>query len=95
MDAAAGYDQAGLGGQTPIYHTIGGNQGALFDLFRYLMDRTPDLNVTARVQYAPLYEPPTGIETLTPLDYALRYAQGPRWRQSEREAAMIRSATNG
>ena len=80
--AAAGYDQAGLGGQTPIYHAIGGNL-------------RPDLNAVARVQDAPLYEPPTGIETLTPLDYALRYAQEPRWRQSEREAAMIRSATNG
>ena len=52
------------------------------------------LNVTARVQYAPLYEPPTGIETLTPLDYALRYAQGRRWRQSEREAATIRYTAN-
>ena len=67
--------------------------GALFDLFRYLLGRTPDMNAVARVQYAPLYEPPTGIETLTPLDHALRYAHP--LAQSKREAAMLETATNG
>ena len=50
----------------------------------------PDLDVTARIQYAPLSEPPADIEELTPLGYAQRYADGPSWRQSEREAEVIR-----
>ena len=82
LNARAGYDDAGLGGQTPLYQAIGGNQGSLFAMFRDLMALGPDLDVTARIQYAPLSESPADIEELTPLGYARRYAVGPTWRQS-------------
>ena len=92
LNAPAGFEQAGIGGQTPIYHAIGGNQGLLLPLFKYLMTRGPDLHVTAQIQYEPLYDAPGEVEELTPLGYAKRYADGPAWRQSNREAAIIQAA---
>lgn len=92
LNATAGYEPSGIGGQTPIFHAIGGNQGLLFPLFRHLMSAGPTLNANARIQYDPLYAQPARIEDLTPLAYARRYANGPGWRQSNRETAVIEAA---
>jgi hypothetical protein len=92
LNAQAGFEPSGIGGQTPLYHAIGGNQSQLFGLFKHLMAFKPDLNVTGQIQYGPLYEPLEDIQALTPLGYAERYAQAPVWRRADREVEMIGAA---
>jgi ankyrin repeat protein len=93
LNAQAGFEASGIGGQTPLYHAIGGNQGQLFGLFKHLMAFKPDLNVTAQIQVGPLYdEPPEEILALTPLGYAERYAEAPVWRRADREVEIISAA---
>ena len=94
LNAQAGFEESGIGGQTPLYHAIGGNQGQLFGLFKHLMAFKPDLNVTAQIQVGPLYdEPPEEILALTPLGYAERYAEAPVWRRADREVEIISAAS--
>lgn len=92
LNAPAGYEDSGIEGQTAIYHTIWGNQGLLFPLFKQLLKHHPDLTVVANIQYDALNLglPIQGVQQLTPLAYAERYANGPRWRQSSREALILR-----
>jgi hypothetical protein len=90
LNARAGYAPSGIGGQSPLYHTIGGNQGLLFPLFKHLLTYKPDLNVTAHIQGDSLYGPPTDIKELTPFAYAQRYADGPSWHNTSREVGILK-----
>ena len=94
----------GVGGQTPIYHTIASNGGACFSMFEYLLSKDPDLNVRAFIQedsakgsavthtlrsgVVPVYE---GIREVTPLGYALWYETEPTYRNAGREAKLLRN----
>lgn len=93
----------GVGGQTPIYHTIASNSGVCFALFEYLLSKQPDLKVKAFIQedpqrggavthslrsgVVPVYE---GIREVTPLGYALWYEKEPTFRNAPREVELLR-----
>jgi ankyrin repeat protein len=95
LDAKATIGEDGVGGQTPIFHVIGSNQGACYPLFEHLLSKRPDLSVKAKIQSNPIvYEMKDGEEILdlTPLGYALRYEREPTWREASREVATLRAA---
>ena len=102
LNARASVGRNGVGGQTPLFHAIGTNQGTGFHVFEHLMDLKPDLAVEAMIQSNPgdnglvmdcIHK---GNEhyfdevlKLTPRRYAERFAAGPEWRESSRELAVL------
>ncbi len=50
LDARVDICADGVGGHTPIYHTIASNGEACFALFEYLLSKEPYLNVKAFIQ---------------------------------------------
>jgi ankyrin repeat protein len=94
LNARATIGTDGLGGQTPIFHVIGSNQGACYPLFEHLLSKRPDLTVRAKIQAnAIVYEKSESDEILelTPLEYALRYEHEPKWREASREVKALRA----
>ena len=92
-----------VGGQTPLFHAIGSNQGSCFTTFEHLLSKGPDLLVRACVQRNDADDGKVmdcvhknrdhhfeEVWTLTPLGYALRYEEGPGYRAAGREAARLR-----
>ncbi|MCC7409739.1 MAG: hypothetical protein IT442_16865 [Phycisphaeraceae bacterium] len=94
INAPAEISRDGLGGQTPIFHTIATIQGSGYDLFEHLLSLRPDLFVRAQVQEnASLYEKPKDgwrILTMTPLGYAMKFENEPDWCRATREIARLR-----
>jgi hypothetical protein len=64
-------DEAGVGGQTPIFHAVSqfGDHG--LPVARLLLDRGADLSL--RVKLPGHYERPGEVVECTPLGYALRF----------------------
>jgi ankyrin repeat protein len=94
LNARATIGPDGLGGQTPIFHVIGTNQGSCYPAFEHLLSKRPDLSVRARIQSNPIvYERTKDDEMLelTPLGYALRYEREPKWREASREVKALRA----
>lgn len=103
LNARAYIGRNGVGGQTPLYHAIGTNQGTGFHVFEHLMDLKPDLAVEAMIQSNPgdnglvmdcihkgkdhFFEE---VLELTPRGYAERFAAGPVWRETSRELAVLK-----
>lgn len=103
LNARAAIGANGVGGQTPLFHAIGANQGTGWEAFEYLLGRGADLTVRARIQRDPAADDKvmdcvhkgqdhffSAVEELTPLGYALRYESGPGWRATPREVARLR-----
>ncbi len=95
IDEKAIIGKNGVGGQTPIYHVIGGNQGKCYPLFEHLMEKGPDLTVKAYIQGNVVINHEKDLAydevlELSPLGYALRYEHEPTWREASREAAKLR-----
>lgn len=102
LNARVAVGRNGVGGQTPLYHAIGTNQGTGFHVFEHLLDLKPDLAVEARIQANPgdndlvmdcihkgkdhYFEE---VLMLTPRRYAERFAAGPVWREASRELAAL------
>jgi hypothetical protein len=77
VNAAAMLDEAGVGGQTPIFHAATQREDAGLPLVRLLVERGADLTVRARLPGH--YEAPGKVVECTPLEYALLFpgGQGP------------------
>jgi hypothetical protein len=77
VNARATLDEAGIGGQTPIFHAATHCDDAGLPLVRRLVERGADLHVVARLSGH--YEEPGAVVECTPLGYALRLPgdQGP------------------
>lgn len=103
LDARAGIGRNGVGGQTPLFHSIGSNQGSCYALFEYLLEKGPDLTVRATIQDNPEHHGQVmdcihkgqdhtfeRVLELTPLGYALRYEHEPDWRSASREVKRLR-----
>ena len=103
LDARTTIGRNGVGGQTPLYHAIGTNQGTGFHVFEHLMALKPDLAVEALIQSNPgdngLVMDCTHkgkdhyfdeVLKLTPRGYAERFAAGPEWRETSRELAVLK-----
>ena len=67
MNARASVDEAGTGGQTPIFHAATQGDGGL-PVTQLLLERRADLSV--RVKVPGSYERPGEIVECTPLGYA-------------------------
>lgn len=104
LNARAAIGRNGVGGQTPLFHAIGANQGTGWEAFEYLLGSGADLTVRARIQRNPAADDKVmdcvhkgqdhffpEVEELTPLGYALRYESGPGWRATPREVARLRA----
>jgi len=76
-NAKATLDEAGVGGQTPIFHAATQYDDAGLALVRLLVDRGTDLTIRAKLPGA--YEEPGSTVECTPLGYALLFPgdQGP------------------
>jgi len=77
VNAAAMLDEAGVGGQTPIFHAATQREDAGLPLVKLLVERGADLTVRAKLPGH--YEAPGEVVECTPLDYALLFPgdQGP------------------
>jgi ankyrin repeat protein len=89
----------GVGGQTPLFHSIGTNQGSGYSMFEFLLKKEPDLTVKARIQEDSANDGKVmdcvhkgedhffdEVVELTPLGYAIKYEDEPDWRSASREA---------
>ncbi len=103
IDARVAVGKNGVGGQTPLFHAIGTNQGTGFHVFEHLLDLKPNLDVEALIQSNPgdndlvMDCVHKGKEhyfdevlKLTPRGYAERFAEGPEWRETSRELAVLK-----
>jgi ankyrin repeat protein len=77
VNAAATLDEAGVGGQTPIFHAATQREDAGLPLVELLVERGADLTIRAKLPGH--YEAPGEMVECTPLDYALLFPgdQGP------------------
>jgi ankyrin repeat protein len=77
VNATATVNEAGIGGQTPIFHAATQTGDAGLPVVQLLVRRGADLTVRAKV--AGHYEVPREVMECTPLEYALRFPgdQGP------------------
>ena len=71
VNARAEIDAAGIGGQTPIFHSVTQYEDFGLEVTRWLIDRGADLTVRARV--AGHYERADEFVECTPLGFALRF----------------------
>jgi ankyrin repeat protein len=78
VNARASVDEAGIGGQTPIFHAVTQFQDYGLPMTRLLLDSGADLSI--RVKLPGHYEQPGEVVECTPLGYALRFpGQVPGW----------------
>jgi len=77
VNAAAMLDEAGVGGQTPIFHAATQRGDAGLPLVELLVERGADLTIRAKLPGH--YESPGEVVECTPLDYAMLFPgdQGP------------------
>jgi hypothetical protein len=85
VNARAEIDDAGAGGQTPIYHAATQFFGWGLDVVAFLVDQGADLSV--RVKIPGHYHRPEEFVECTPLEYALLFP-GP----DNKAAALLRDA---
>jgi ankyrin repeat protein len=71
VNARASVSQAGIGGQTPIFHAVTQFQDHGIAMTRLLLDAGADLSI--RVKLPGHYEQPEEVVECTPLGYALRF----------------------
>ena len=71
VDARATLDEAGVGGQTPIFHAATQFQDRGLAMTRLLVEAGSDLSI--RVRLPGHYEQPQEVVECTPLGYALRF----------------------
>jgi len=72
INAKAGVDEYGLGGQTPIFHTVNQNSNNSIDMLHYLLSKPVDLKlIVAGLIWGKGYEWETLIPAVNPISYAM------------------------
>lgn len=72
IDAKAGVDEYGFGGQTPVFHTVNQNSNNSFDVLQFLLSKSVDLKLTvAGLVWGKGYEWETFIPAVNPVSYAM------------------------
>jgi ankyrin repeat protein len=71
VNARAEIDEAGVGGQTPIFHAVTQFENWSLPVAQLLLDRGADVSV--RVRIPGQYDRPEEVVECTPLGYALRF----------------------
>ena len=72
INAKAGVDAHGFGGQTPIFHTVNQNRNNSAEMLDFLLSRSADLNVTVKgLVWGLGYPCETFIPAVNPISYAM------------------------
>ena len=72
INAKAGIDENGFGGQTPIFHTVNQNSNNSIDMLNYLLTQSADLKITVPgFIWGKGYEWETLIPAVNPISYAM------------------------
>jgi ankyrin repeat protein len=72
INAKAGIDEYGFGGQTPIFHTVNQNSNNSIDVLNYLLSKNADLKITVPgIIWGKGYEWETLIPAVNPISYAM------------------------
>lgn len=72
INAKAGVDEYGFGGQTPIFHTVNQNSNNSMDMLNYLLSQSADLKLTVKgLIWGNSYPWETLIPAVNPISYAM------------------------
>jgi hypothetical protein len=72
INAKAGVDEFGFGGQTPIFHIVNQHANKCIDVMRFLIRESADLQITVKgLVWGKGYEWETFIPSVNPLSYAM------------------------
>lgn len=72
VDAKAGFDEFGFGGQTPIFHTVNQHNNFCFETMKLLMAHSADLKISLKgLIWGKGYEWETFIPAVNPISYTL------------------------
>ena len=72
INAKAGIDAHGFGGQTPIFHTVNQNQNQSEEMLNFLLSKNADLDITVKgLIWGKSYEWATLIPSVNPISYAM------------------------
>ncbi|MEO7767646.1 MAG: ankyrin repeat domain-containing protein [Ferruginibacter sp.] len=72
INASAGVDGDGFGGQSPIFHTVNQNSNHSIGMLNYLLSKSADLEITvAGLIWGKGYEWETLIPAVNPISYAM------------------------
>ena len=72
INAKAGIDENGFGGQSPIFHTVNQNLNHSIDVLHYLLAKSVDLQITVTgLIWGKGYEWETLIPAVNPISYAM------------------------
>jgi hypothetical protein len=72
VNARAGLDGNGFGGQTPIFHTVNQHANKCMDVMRYLISQNADLMLTVKgIIWGKDYDWETFIPAVNPISYAM------------------------
>lgn len=72
INAKAGKDEYGFGGQTPIFHTVNQNSNHSKPVLDFLLSKKADLNITVQgIIWGKGYEWETLIPSVNPISYAM------------------------
>lgn len=72
INANAGFDSHGFGGQTPIFHTVNQHGDQYIGMMNFLLSKSADLHVTVRgLVWGKEYPWETFIAAVNPISYAM------------------------
>ena len=72
VNAKAGFDENGFGGQTPIFHTVNQILNHSIEMLEYLLSKSADLQITVKgLIWGKGYEWETFIPAVNPISYAM------------------------
>lgn len=72
INAKAGIDEYGFGGQTPIFHTVNQNNNQSVDMLNCLLDHSADLKISVTgLIWGKGYDWETFIPAVNPISYAM------------------------
>jgi ankyrin repeat protein len=89
VNAPASVDDAGVGGQTPIFHAVTQLSDGGVAVAEHLIERGADLSIRATMPGH--YERPLEIVECTPLGYAVRFQNVPNRADKTRTVALLRA----
>jgi ankyrin repeat protein len=93
VNARAAVDEAGVGGQTPIFHAVTQFFDGGLPMAQFLVERGAGLSV--RVKLPGHYERPGEVVECTPLGYALRFPGDEHKAQHNKTVAFLRERGAG
>jgi len=72
VNAKAGHDENGFGGQTPVFHTVNQILNQSQEMLHFLLSHSADLNITVRgLVWGKSYPWETFIPAVNPISYAM------------------------